>query len=58
MWSHVDGLIENDRTSWRQAGESVAARATRTPGRTIAFGATWVGSGVDVSRTGLGAWIG
>jgi cytosine/adenosine deaminase-related metal-dependent hydrolase len=42
------GLIENDRANWRHAGESVAARATRTLGVTITHGATLVRSHAQV----------
>jgi cytosine/adenosine deaminase-related metal-dependent hydrolase len=42
------GLIENDRTNWRHAGESVAVRATRTLGATVAYGATLVRSHAQV----------
>jgi cytosine deaminase len=42
------GLIENDRTNWRHAGESVAARATRTLGATIAYGTTLVRSHAQI----------
>ncbi|MFP5348196.1 MAG: amidohydrolase [Actinomycetes bacterium] len=36
------GLVENDRRHWREAGATVAERATYTLGRTIAYGATVV----------------
>ncbi len=42
------GLIENDRANWRTGGGSVAERATRTLGATIAFGATKVRSHAQV----------
>jgi cytosine/adenosine deaminase-related metal-dependent hydrolase len=42
------GLIRNDREHWRTAGGSVAERATRTLGATIASGATTVRSHAQV----------
>ena len=42
------GLISNDRENWRTAGGSVAERATRTLGATIASGATTVRSHAQV----------
>jgi cytosine/adenosine deaminase-related metal-dependent hydrolase len=42
------GLIENDRRNWRQAGESVAVRATRTLGTQIAYGTTLVRSHAQI----------
>ena len=42
------GLIENDRANWRHARDSVAVRATRTLGATIAHGATLVRSHAQV----------
>jgi cytosine/adenosine deaminase-related metal-dependent hydrolase len=42
------GLIRNDRENWRTAGGSVAERATRTLGATIASGATAVRSHAQV----------
>ena len=48
------GLIENDRRNWRVAGGSVAERATRTLGATIASGAIAVRSHAQVDTdTGL-----
>ncbi|MGH9120156.1 MAG: amidohydrolase [Acidimicrobiales bacterium] len=47
------GLIMNDRAHWRDAGASVAARATHTLGRAIALGATLVRSHAQVD-TGCG----
>ncbi|MBY8848352.1 amidohydrolase [Saccharothrix longispora] len=41
-------LIDDDRRNWRTAEESVADRATRTLGRTIAAGATHVRSHAQV----------
>lgn len=47
-------LIDNDRANWRTAEESVAERATRTLGLTIASGATTVRSHVQIdTQTGL-----
>jgi cytosine/creatinine deaminase len=42
------GLIANDRANWRDAGASVAERATHTLGATIASGATGVRSHAQV----------
>lgn len=42
------GMVENDRRHWRDAGASVAERATYTLGRTIAAGATLVRSHAQV----------
>ena len=42
------GLIENDRENWRTGGETVAARAERTLGVTIAAGATLIRTHVQV----------
>jgi cytosine/adenosine deaminase-related metal-dependent hydrolase len=42
------GLIENDLENWRQAEESVSARATRTLGATIASGATLIRSHAQI----------
>jgi cytosine/adenosine deaminase-related metal-dependent hydrolase len=42
------GLIEHDRANWRQAGGTVAERATRTLATTIAFGTTLVRSHAQV----------
>lgn len=44
----IEGLIENDRSSWRSAEASVSERATHTLGLTIASGATAVRSHAQV----------
>ena len=42
------GLIMNDRNNWRDAGASVADRATHTLGRTITLGGTLVRSHAQI----------